>query len=89
VLFERNTDGRRRARIETYTLAHDGYGGVSIIPEHVWVDAEGNLMSETISYGGPFAPDYPMITSGVPDVANFAFSGNEPFQYEVPSAVFP
>jgi hypothetical protein len=89
VLFEENTDGRRRARIETYTLAHDGNGGVSIIPEHVWVDGEGNLTSETISYGRPFAPDLPMITSGVPDVAGFAFSGYEPFRYEVPRAVFP
>ena len=88
VIFEENVDGRRRARIQTYTLAHDGQGGVSIIPEHVWVDADGELMSETISYGQPFAPDYlGVVTSG--HVASFAFSGNEPFRYPVPRAVFP
>ena len=89
VIFEENADGRRRARIQTFTLAHDGQGGVSIIPEHVCVDANGELMSETISYGQPFAPDYLGVVLSMDGVASFAFSGDEPYRYEVPRAVFP
>ena len=54
VIFEENGDGRRRARIQTFTLAHDGAGGVVIIPEHVYVNGEGELTSQTISYGSPY-----------------------------------
>ena len=57
VIFEENADGRRRARIQTFTLAHDGEGGVVIVPEHVYVDADGELTSETISYGSPYDTD--------------------------------
>ena len=88
-VFEENADGRRRVRIETFTLAHDGEGDVVIIPEHVYVDADGDLISETISYGDPYETDGVQIGAAHDDVAEFAFSGNEPIRYRVPQAVFP
>jgi hypothetical protein len=89
VVFEDHPDGRRRARIQTFTLANDGEGGVSIVPEHVYIDADGELVAETISYGTPYGDGGVTVTSSTEDVANFAFSGNQPFRYEVPRAVFP
>ncbi len=88
-VFEENADGRRRVRIETFTLANDGEGDVVIIPEHVYVDADGGLMSETISYGAPYETNGVQIGAANDDVAEFAFSGNEPMSYRVPQAVFP
>jgi hypothetical protein len=88
-VFEGNADGRRRVRIETFTLAHDGDGDVVIVPEHVYVDADGDLMSQTISYGNPYQVDGVYIGGSNDDVAEFAFSGNEPISYPVPRAVFP
>jgi hypothetical protein len=89
VTFEEHSDGRRRARIQTFTLAHDGEGGVVIIPEHVYVNGEGELTSETISYGTPYETDGVHPSGSTADVADFAFSGNEPISYPVPAAVFP
>jgi hypothetical protein len=89
VIFEENPDGRRRARIQTFTLAHDVDGGVVIIPEHVFVDADGELTAETISYGSPYDTSDVTVTSSTDDVADFAFSGEKPFRYKVPRAVFP
>ena len=89
VIFEENADGRRRARIQTFTLAHDGEGGVSIVPEHVFVDANGELMAETISYGSPNDTSGLPVVSSTDGVADFAFSGDEPFRYKVPRALFP
>jgi hypothetical protein len=89
VIFEENADGRRRARIQTFTLADDGEGGASIVPEHVYVDANGELIAETISYGSPYDTSGETIPSSTDDVADFAFSGNEPISYKVPRAVFP
>ena len=89
VIFEENDDGRRRARIETFTLAHDGQGGVVIIPEHVYVNGDGELMSETISYGTPYETDGVYLSGSNDDVAEFALSGKEPISYPVPEAVFP
>jgi hypothetical protein len=89
VIFEENGDGRRRARIQTYTLAHDGEGGVVIIPEHVYVDGNGELTSQTISYGSPYDADGVSLSASTEDVAPLAFSGNEPITYPVPDAVFP
>ena len=89
VIFEENGDGRRRARIQTFTLAHDGAGGVVIIPEHVYVDGDGELTAQTISYGSPYATDGVHLSASTDDVAEFAFSGDEPITYPVPQAVFP
>ena len=89
VIFEENADGRRRARIQTFTLAYDGEGGVVIIPEHVYVNGDGELTSETISYGSPYETDGVSLSGSTDDVADFAFSGNEPISYPVPAAVFP
>jgi hypothetical protein len=89
VIFERNADGRRRARIQTFTLAHDDDGEVVIVPEHVFVDANGDLISETISYGNPYDTSGTPVASFTNDVADFAFSGEEPIRYKVPGAVFP
>jgi hypothetical protein len=89
VIFEENADGRRRARIQTFTLAHDGEGGVVIVPEHVFVDADGELIAETISYGSPYDTSGGSVTPIPDDVAPFVFSGDEPISYEVPRAVFP
>ena len=89
VIFEEHADGRRRARIQTFTLAYDGEGGVVIIPEHVYVNGEGELTSETISYGSPYETDGVSLSGSTDDVADFAFSGNEPISYPVPAAVFP
>ena len=89
VMFEENADGRRRARIQTFTLAHDGEGEVVIVPEHVYVDANGELIAETISYGSPYDTTAETVPSSTDDVADFAFSGDEPISYKVPRAVFP
>jgi hypothetical protein len=89
VIFEENGDGRRRARIQTFTLAHDGAGGVVIIPEHVYVNGEGELTSQTISYGSPYPADAVHLAAATDDVADFAFSGEEPITYPVAQAVFP
>jgi hypothetical protein len=89
VIFEENADGRRRARIQTFTLAHDGEGEVVIVPEHVFVDANGDLISETISYGSPYDTSGLPVASFTDDVAEFVFSGDEPIRYTVPRAVFP
>lgn len=88
-VFEENADGRRRVRIETFTLAHDGEGDVVIIPEHVYVNGDGDLMSETISYGDPYQTDGVYVGRSSDDVAEFALSGNEPISYPIPRAVFP
>jgi hypothetical protein len=89
VIFEENTDGRRRARIQTFTLAHDDEGGVVIVPEHVFVDANGELIAESISYCSPDDTGGLPVVSSRDGVADFAFSGDEPFSYTVPRAVFP
>ena len=89
VVFEENADGRRRSRVETYTLARNGEGGVVIVPEHVYVNGDGVLTSETISYGDPYEADGVYLSGSADDVADFAFSGNEPISYPVPRPVFP
>ena len=89
VIFEENADGRRRARIQTFMLAHDGEGGVVIVPEHVFVDADGELIAETISYGSPYDTDGLPVVSSRDDVADFAFSGDEPFSAPVSRLPFP
>jgi hypothetical protein len=89
VIFEENADGRRRARLQTFTLADDGDGGVVIIPQHVFVDADGRLISQTISYGSPYDTPGVYLTSATADVPPYALSGDEPFTTTVPSAVFP
>ena len=60
-----------------------------IIPEHVYVDGNGELTSQTISYGSPYDADGVSLSASTEDVAPFAFSGNEPITYPVPEAVFP
>jgi hypothetical protein len=89
VVFERNGDGRRRARICTYSLAHDGEGGVVIVPEHVYVDGEGRLTSETISYGTPYEGGDSYLSAARDDVAPFVFSGDEPISSRVHAPAFP
>ena len=90
VIFEENADGRRRARIQTFTLAADGDGDgdVSIIPEHVYLDGDGTLTSQTISYGSPYGTAGDSIVA-TDDVAGFALSGRAPIEYAVPDATFP
>ncbi|MET0911123.1 MAG: hypothetical protein ABWZ99_16775, partial [Ilumatobacteraceae bacterium] len=88
VIFEENADGRRRARIQTFTLAADGDGDVSIIPEHVFLDSDGTLTSQTISYGSPYGTAGDAIVA-TDDVAGFALSGRAPIEYAVPDATFP
>ena len=90
VIFEENADGRRRARIQTFTLAADGDGDgdVSIIPEHVFWTATATLTSQTISYGSPYGAAGDSIVA-TDDVAGFALSGRAPIEYAVPDATFP
>jgi hypothetical protein len=89
VVFEENGDGRRRARVQTCRLTSHADGGVVVVPEHVYVDADGNLVSQTISYGAPYDTTPPAVGSSMQDVAPYALSGDEPITYEVPEAVFP
>ena len=49
-IFEEDSQGRRRARIETYTLDYGEDGEPVIVPEHVFVDPDGVLMSQDITY---------------------------------------
>jgi hypothetical protein len=62
---------------------------VVIIPEHVYVNGEGELTSQTISYGNPYPTDAVQLAAATDDVADFAFSGEEPITYPVAQAVFP
>ena len=88
VIFEENPDGRRRARIQTFTLGATVDGDVAIIPEHIFLGSDGELISQSISYGSPYASagDSAVITD---DVAGFALDGSAPIEYEVPEATFP
>ena len=85
IVFEAAPDGRRRARIETYTLGYDANGDVVIVPEHVWVNADGELVSELITYAPPAGP------SGVlSNVTPISFTpGVVPQPYVVPGQEFP
>jgi hypothetical protein len=86
IVFEATEDGRRRARIETFTLGYDANGDVIIVPEHVWVNADGELMSELITYAPP-----PEGASGVlSDVTPISFApGVVPNPYVVSGQEFP
>jgi hypothetical protein len=50
VIFEENEDGRRRARIETYSLSVDADGTVVIHPMHLFVNGDGELSQQPIEY---------------------------------------
>jgi hypothetical protein len=86
VIFEEHPEtGRRRARIETFTIGTDEAGNVVIIPEHVWVDHDdGTLMSQGICY----TLENP---SGVlTDVTPLAFDPDvAPNAYAIPDQAFP
>ena len=57
IVFEAASgDGRRRARIETFTLGYDEAGNVVIMPEHVWVDARRGAGERVIMYAPPAGP---------------------------------
>lgn len=90
VTFEEHDDGRTRARIETFRVMVVA-GEVAIVPEHVYVDDEGRLTAQLVSYGSPYATDAggAALTGPVDDVAAVATSGSEPYSYPIPSAVFP
>jgi hypothetical protein len=85
IVFEATAGGRRRARIETFTLGYDANGDVVIVPEHVWVNAEGELVSELITYAPPEGP------SGVlSNVTPISFApGVVPNPYVVSGQEFP
>jgi hypothetical protein len=89
VIFERNGDGRRRARVRTFRLHYAADGEVVIVPEHVFVDADGELTAQPISYGSVDQPDGVSITSASGDVVASAFSGDVPQPQPVTGAVFP
>jgi hypothetical protein len=92
VIFEHNADGRTRARIQTFTLVYDERTGETLIwPEHVYVNDDGELTGQTISYEQPPSGD-PPGTAAVPGnehVIPYAMDGGEPITYEIAEAVFP
>ena len=49
VIFEENTDGRRRSRVQTFSLEH-GPAGVALYGWHLFLDAEGDLQQSPVSY---------------------------------------
>jgi hypothetical protein len=89
VIFERNADGRRRARVRTFRLHHTGDGDVVIVPEHVFVNADGELTAQQVRYGSLDYTDGVSITSDSGDVVASAFSGDDPRPQPVTAAVFP
>jgi hypothetical protein len=89
VIFERNADGRRRARVRTFRLHYAADGDVVIVPEHVFVDGNGELTAQPISYGSVDESDTVSITSASDDVIATAFSGDDPPPHPVTGAVFP
>ena len=88
VIFEENADGRRRARVQTFRLGYDTDGEVFIIPEHLYVNGDGELTAQTISYGSLDGTSGSAVSS-TDDVVPTSLSGDEPFTYPVPAAVFP
>jgi hypothetical protein len=89
VIFERNADGRRRARVRTFRLHYATDGDVVIVPEHLFVNADGELTSQPIRYGSVDDADAVSITSDSGDVVASAFSGDDPRPQPVTAAVFP
>ena len=85
ILFEETADGRRRARIETFTLGYDANGDVVIVPEHVWVNGDGELVSELITYA-PAGGASGVLTNVTP--ISFA-PGVVPHPHVVPGQEFP
>lgn len=49
VIFEENADGRRRARVQTFTL-ENGPAGVALYGWHLFLDADGDLRQSPVSY---------------------------------------
>jgi hypothetical protein len=89
VIFERNPDGRRRARVRTFRLHYGADGDVEIVPEHVFVNADGELTAQPIRYGSPDGADGVWITAAPGDVVASAFSGDDPRPQPVTAAMFP
>jgi hypothetical protein len=89
VIFERNRDGRRRARVCTFRLNYTTDGEVVIVPEHLFVDADGELTAQPIRYGSVDDGDGVSLTSDAGDVVASAFSGADPQPQPVTAAVFP
>jgi hypothetical protein len=89
VIFERNGDGRRRARVRTFRLRYDADGAVEIVPEHLFVDADGRLTAQPIRYGSIVGGDGVSITNASSDVVASAFAGDDPAPHPVSAAVFP
>jgi hypothetical protein len=49
VIFEENTDGRRRSRVQSFTL-EGGPAGVALYGWHLFLDADGDLRQSPVSY---------------------------------------
>lgn len=49
VMFEQHPDGRRRSRVQTFTLEH-GPAGVALYGWHLFLDADGDLHQSPVSY---------------------------------------
>lgn len=89
VIFEQNDDGRIRVRVETFTLWENTDGDIIINPQHLYVDADGRLMSQGISYGAPFAVDGTQVITPGADVDGFHFDGYDFTGFPVPDAMLP
>jgi hypothetical protein len=89
VVFERNADGRRRARVQTFRLHYDAEGGVVIVPEHVFVNGDGELTALPVRYGSVTGTDGLVLAAAGDDVVAAAFSGDDPRPHPVTAAVFP
>ena len=61
----------------------------SIIPEHVYVNGDGELDVGDDQLRRSLRGRRRVPLRSTDDVADFAFSGNEPISYPVPEAVFP
>jgi hypothetical protein len=89
VIFERNADGRRRARVRTFRLHYAADGDVVIVPEHIFVNGDGELTAQPIRYGSLDGADGVSITSASGDVVSSAFSGDDAQPQPVTGAVLP
>jgi hypothetical protein len=89
VVFERNADGRRRARVQTCRLHFDAEGDLAIVPEYVFVNGDGELTAQPVRYGSVAATDSVAFTAPADDVVASAFSGDDPHPQPVTAAVFP